>query len=248
MKMKKLIIILILASGLIIGLSHQRTEAQQTPDFDLNWSTNTYISPDYPGKALPITNSRIKVTAIPTAKLVDNESTFTYNWFLDDRFIRQFSGEGKTTFNFLAKDEANYVYHVKVRILDKNARFITQKDIFIKLVKPESILKVISTDTPIGNLLANTELFIHTTGDLKIQAIPYFFNANPTNLDFSWQLDNQTLSDPTKKNPDFLTLTFQDIKPIFTKNLSWLITNKDNPNEKSVNQLNVSNINTITSD
>lgn len=134
--MKKIIIIFIFSVVSLYAIPYT-LHAQVRVDFVLDWSTDTYIPLNYPGKALAINNSLIKVNAIPIAKSAANIESLQYQWYLDDAFVPTASGKGKTTFYFRARKSEGSTHEVRLKILDANGNQLTQKNLLIKIAAPE---------------------------------------------------------------------------------------------------------------
>lgn len=234
--MKKIILIpLLLLTPFFIVLAQAQPNSI---DFTLSWSTNTYIPPEYQGKALPIRNSLIKIIAIPANRTSAANTTFKYDWYLDDVYLKSISGINKSFFYFKADKKTNFPYKIELRIFNKLNQEIFKKSISIKTVKPEayfsyaevmdkqvekyskdSVINFSKIETELNFLEINPSNFIIKNTAEKPQkfvyflAQPYFFNINnPRSLEFIWNLDDDLIY-----NSKYFIKEFKALNPNFMK-------------------------------
>jgi len=81
------------------GFSLSQTFYLGAAEVDLLWETPAYVPPVYRGKALAVSQSSVKVAAIPQGFKV-SDSSLIYNWNLNGKEMPNLSGKGKNTFNF----------------------------------------------------------------------------------------------------------------------------------------------------
>jgi len=161
----------------LIGLAETSNQSllsdANIKNFDLNWSTDTYTSFGYEGRALPVRGGLVFVDA-EVSIFSGDAKNLKYSWFLEDIFQKNKSGYGKTSFYFYARQTPGTYHTVRVQVFNEDRTIFQEKTIKIPIVKPEIILS-----------LANTN-------KLSIIAKPYFFSINKlTDLVFEWTLEGQ---------------------------------------------------------
>lgn len=226
---------------LLIFISGHYVHAASSPDFILAWTADTYAPSSYQGKNLPVSDSFIKVTAIPTFSLPMDIKTLNFNWFIDGNFSRDASGYGKSILNFQNYKNANSYYEIKLRILYSDSRLLAEKTITIKTVKPEIIFQ--NAEEPMNGLnIINPDqaLYMSSNKTFSLMALPLFFNIrNISDLNFTWQFDNQTFEDPAKKNQNIFNIVVGKVSAIVEKTLNLTVTNKNSQFEKNNATLNI---------
>lgn len=200
--MKHVIKFLFFSSFVAVCLLGNQLPASSAPDdFTLAWACDSYIPPDYPGKALPTAGSKIKVTAMPTKKLSYNPDLLNYRWFLDDDIMGWANGRGKSSLRFTATKETGY-HVVELQALDSQETVVFRQTISILMSRPQMILK----DSLTGYSLE--ENYLASTGqNLNFKAVPLFFPiSNLSQLVFQWKVDNINVP-IEEKDADWLKLT-----------------------------------------
>ena len=185
----------------------KKTITIQPASVDLLWETvNSYVPPFYKGKALPSSESKIKVVAVPNlktsagAKLKEND--FTYNWERNLKFSQNLSGYGKSTYTF----QNNYLdQSEKIELIISSIKdnYTAKKIINIPMVSPEIVFYEKNPLRGINYEKALTSDFSMQGKESTIVAEPYFFSpANPISeeLRYEWSLNNESILPPLIKN------------------------------------------------
>ncbi|HRY52963.1 MAG TPA: hypothetical protein P5089_03965 [Candidatus Portnoybacteria bacterium] len=207
-KIKKSILInlLLLIALISIGLYI----AEQTPsanagtnDFLMTWSSNSYIPPQYAGKALPTIGTTVEIVVLPVKKLSQDADAFTYLWVLDGKQAYSSQGKGKSSFQFQITKWDGDKHEVEARVLDAQENMLWRGFLTIKVRQPQILF-----NTPNNNYAVSESMSVNTGKELTIYAIPLFFRANKiSDLVFNWQLNEQTLTPALgEQNPDKLII------------------------------------------
>ncbi len=203
--------------------------------FLLSWSADSYVPPDYAGKALPAHGGYIKVVAVPTKILPMNPDKYTYRWLLDGDVMGWASGQGKATFIFQVNKWPGASYQIEAQILDSQEKLVSRIDMSIQVAQPTVLLRQQNSDyTLINNF--NTA----TGRDLKLVASPPFFNIRKlSELNWDWQLDGQSLFAKNEKNPEQLTIKIPTgtLGAYMQKNLSLTIANLKDETQSAISNL-----------
>lgn len=193
-------------------------------DWLLAWSSDSYIPPDYQGRALPSRGSTIKVALVPINKSAPNSEQLIYRWLLDDEVAYSAGGRGKSSFAFKATKWGGDSHRIEAQILDGQENIVWRSSLSIRIANPQVTLKTS------GGQYAIVDSADSGTGrNLALSARPFFFQAQKiSDLLFKWTLDGQTLTAPDEKDPDRLTIKIPAGKLSETvyKNLSLFVENK----------------------
>jgi len=178
----------------------------------LSWYAQTYTPVWYQGKALPIPNSVVIVTATPhividgvTLKPTD----LVYTWGYENR-DRLLTGVGKQSFAVQMPDQADIDQQVYVAIEDMGRRIRKEASIFITTTLPRSAVYRL---TPLGGIdpraaASTIAAFRHETIDL--QAEPFFFpTLSKKDMRFQWTIGGITPSG-NPQNPFVATIEASD--------------------------------------
>lgn len=208
--------------AIIIGeqpISGQASINFRTSNLSLVWSSDTYIPGWFLGKALPVPESKIKVSALPTFignGLKESPDNLIYRWFLDDEPINEFSGIGRQSFEFDANFLPDTVYRVKVAVENDDKTIKNEKTIFIRTVSPALLIYPIK---PLEGILVHSaikEVVSGKYGDIfDFIAEPFFTTASPNGLQFKWEIGNKKLSG-SPKEPNILTINTDANSPLNT--------------------------------
>lgn len=222
-------------------MPNRAIRAEETPGFILSWASDSYIPPFYAGKALPSTDSFIKITAMPTFSLPMDINTLKFNWFSDGRLIGSASGEGKSTYIFKAYKSADSSCEIKLRVLYPNSKLLAEKIIFIRIVKPEILWQTAEMPEFIPTIInPENKFYLIAKQNINFIAQPLFFNFQKfTDLNFFWQFDEQKFEDPDKENQNVFNLATGQIGNLAEKILNLVMINKNKPFEKITAKLNI---------
>ena len=233
-------IIIIIAITLIGGwllISSPRQISAADNDFILAWSSNSYVPADYEGRALPSLGSQITVAVMPAKKTL-NSDTLTYRWLLDNELIGWANGQGKSSFRFAASHQDGAPHQIESQVLNADGNQLLWRGFLtVKLVRAQILIR------EAGAGYSAQEVLTTATGrDLKLFARPLFFHIkNPSEINFSWQFDGQTLASPDQKNLDQLTLKIPagNLAATLTKSLKSTINHKTDPRQSATVNLNI---------
>lgn len=178
----------------------------QPSDVDILWEANTYTPPFYKGKALPTSQSFIKMIGIPyfigkTGKI--SPDNLVFSWKKTYTPNPNDSGIGKNIYLYRG------TYTLNDDIIDTTVSsgdetlFISKKT-KISISEPKIIFY---ENRPLEGTRYENSLggnFSIKAKELTLRAEPYFFsfsNTNNNSADFEWQLDGKKLeANPDKKS------------------------------------------------
>lgn len=169
---------------------------------DLLWeATESYTPPFYKGKALPSTNSQIKMHAIPA---LNAPRSMVYTWSKDDTVLGSMSGAGKSSYIFRNSELNN---SEKITINGSSGNFNV------------STTKIVQIENPTYIVYKKNEGFIdYATGSqnsvstnqqgIILRIEPFFFSANrnPRILSFSI-LDNENYNISNSNKPNEIAIS-----------------------------------------
>lgn len=164
---------------------------------DLLWEApESYVPPFYKGKALPLGQAKIKVTAIPETLLIEPNDSDKLIYYWDNNFERQVakSGFGRNSFTFEA-DPLLENERVKVTTNDRRENsFATNSiDIPTAVYQPKILFYEINDN---GRLMTNKALNTNSTiegNKVKLAFHPLnisSYEKNFTDLFVDWQVNN----------------------------------------------------------
>lgn len=175
-------------------------------EIDLLWeATDSYVPPFYKGKALPSSESSIKVVAIPSLKSGGvrlKPENLVYTWRRNFNTTPTSSGYGKSAFVF----KHSYLNDVdiidlSVSALDNGSR--AEGRIIIRVGEPKIIFY---ENRPLEGVRYNSALnrgFTMRGNRVTIVAEPYFFSPGDpksSDLDYEWSVNNSPIATPENKN------------------------------------------------
>jgi hypothetical protein len=173
-------------------------------EIDLMWeSANGYTPPFYRGKALPTSESDIRVVAIPnTTTIKQGKGDISYSWSAgqNDTVMTDASGYNKDSFEF-QNSAINLTESVSVTASSVDGRYNATNSIDVPIVSPQVIFYKRS---PTDGVLYNQALDDSTTiteDEATIVAVPYFLATvgNENNFTYNWQINGSPIDTPAKK-------------------------------------------------
>ncbi len=180
----------------------------QAADVDLLWETSSYIPPQYQGKALPISGSKIKITAIPWGMEIA-DSKLIYEWNLNNKNILDQSGTGKKTITITTSDLGNDKDVIKLKVSTPSADISAEKTISIKINEPKILFY---EESPLEGPLYQKALngsFSLQNPELSIRAEPYFFSRGTlSSLIKKWAINSKEVE--ISKKPNIINLSIQE--------------------------------------
>jgi len=175
-------------------------------DLDLLWEAiDSYVPPFYRGKALPASETQIKVVAIPvmrTGSIQVNPSSMVYNWKKNFQNIKNSSGFGKNSFTF-RNGYLDDIESVSVEVSSLNQSTTNSDQVKIQIRTPKILF---SEDDILEGTNYTYELqrgFTPRTTQTTIVAEPLFFsskNATSPDFSYSWELNDESTRTPALKN------------------------------------------------
>ena len=169
-------------------------------EVDLLWETaNAYTPPFYRGKALPTSESIIRVVAIPHTS---NDSGTVYDWYRNYDAIGEASGYGKNTFLF-KNSPLNRNETIAVDTTENDTGAIAKNTTTITITDP--ILHFYQNNPLMGTLYNQTVdsgVTIDNT-DVTLVAEPYFItprSLDSSDLLYTWNIDGSKITPPEQRN------------------------------------------------
>ncbi len=204
-------------------------------NFVLTWSSDSYIPQNYEGRALPTHSSKISVVVLPIKKLSPDPETLYYRWLLDNRVFGANSGQGKSSFDFVATKWGGEAHDIELQILDADGNLAESYFISIPIVEPQILLV-----TPASNYTAKDSLAAQTNQEINLFAMPLFFSIkNISELNFEWSFDGSAIpnSDPKNLNRFVLKIPAGELSELLLHELKLYATKQQNELEVASNNL-----------
>ena len=199
-----------------LGNTFLRGSATVNPgEVDILWeASDTYTPPFYKGKALPTSESSIRVTAIPNAfkssggayKIGD----LSYKWSRNSEILGSLSGRAVSTLSF-KNDYLKRGELIGVETRNTSDVKIGKAEINIEIVDPKILFY---EKNPLLGVLYNKSLFNSINlpnEELSLVAEPYFIspsNKNSNQIKYSWSLNGNPVT-TSYKIPNVLVLRQQ---------------------------------------
>jgi hypothetical protein len=176
------------------GASFRKDFSFRTADVDILWEALTYTPPGYKGKALPTSESSIRITAVPHFPDSVSPSKLIYNWSVDFKNKPDVSGLGKRIF-LLKSVQVFQENKISVRVSNYDRSVTAEKNISIKISQPKIIFY---EENPLEGTRYNIALqkdFQLNSDAMNIRAEPFFFSTrNFKNLLYEWTMNNQKIA------------------------------------------------------
>ncbi len=173
-------------------------------DVDILWEALTYTPSWYKGKALPSSESLIKITAVPHFPSSISPSKLIYNWNIDFKNKPDISGVGKRSFTLRSADVFNK-NKINVTVSNYDKSITAEKNISITIGQPKIIFY---EENPLEGTRSNQAMqkdFQMASDTINIRAEPFFFSTtNLKNLLYEWTMNNQKIA--TEEFPNILSL------------------------------------------
>ncbi|MDP3772082.1 MAG: hypothetical protein Q8Q94_01745 [bacterium] len=174
----------------------------------LTWFAETYTPRWYKGKALPVEQSVVTITAIPEVIINGQRiapENLIYHWSYDDQDNIE-EGRGKRTFRIRTRDFPQSSHDIRLVVEDMSHTLYQEGRLFILTTEPQGEIYAL---TPMGGVAANTTLqnfYAPTRGSYDFVFEPFFFPITTRGeLNYQWSLNN-TLLVGAPENPYFLTI------------------------------------------
>ncbi len=165
---------------------------------DLLWETPGYAPPPYQGKILAVSQSIIKITAVPQG-FTSSDSRLIYEWKRNDKAVSDASGSGKKTFTFYAAPAGTE--NIEVRISNPNNTAIAVKQIQIPINEPKILFY---EENPLEGPQYQKEIspvFSMAKPELILRAEPFFFSKRAIPLlSYEWKMNGKNAVNQAKPN------------------------------------------------
>ncbi len=182
---------------------------------DLLWqATDSYVPRFYRGKALPSSENKIKIIAIPDIKSSSGglkSSDFSYHWKNGYNPVESASGWGKSSFSF-KNNYLDTVDNISVTLSSIDGLYNAKGSVSIIPGQPKIILYEIINDKLVKYEKALDGNFLSPKSRLSLFAVPYFFSAsNETSPDltYNWTA-NDSQAEPSGSKNVFNVITNGD--------------------------------------
>ncbi|MDD4989179.1 MAG: hypothetical protein PHV42_02010 [Candidatus Pacebacteria bacterium] len=179
------------------GTHVEKELSLQSANVDLAWQAYSYTPPFYEGKSLFPVQGTVKVVALPD--LVDGNGVpiasdkLIYKWTQDGEILGDNSGYGQNNYAF-SGDIFSRPVTIKVEVSSLSGNQTAEKTIVISPTTPQTVLY---EDDPLFGIKYERSLpasFSLTNPEIKINAVPYFFNIN-NSLTYSWDMNGNPFTD-----------------------------------------------------
>lgn len=204
----------------------------QSSSVDLTWDATARAPASYKGKILPTRKSTVNISA-----LFSGNNGLIFDWRLDDKFLSNKSGPGKSELSFIIDDYAGGDKSVRLEIKTPNNAIVATESISIPIARPQTLIYFADpeTETPYGISLKN---LIVTPTRLNFAAQNYFFNAPDKNLNWQWMLNNQEVAGADSK-PWLASLDLSNIGALFSFQIQVAVKNPNNDLEMAQSTINL---------
>jgi hypothetical protein len=192
------------------GQNLQKILTFRPSEIDLVWEAQSYTPPFYKGKALFPYQGLVKVVAIP--QMVDSNganlkpSALTYKWKKDGNIVTVSSGYGKNVFYFNGGVPLRAVT-IEVEASSEDNQMFAVNSVDIKPIQP--MVRFYENDPKMGILWNNiiNSRFVLQNEEVKISAIPYFFDVaskNDSNLRYDWKMNGTAVKNTNGNLSDII--------------------------------------------
>lgn len=177
-----------------------------TPSYmEVLWHTNSYTPPWYRGKALPARGSIATVTALPVFAYRGqniNPATLTYDWWLDNKLLKNESGRGKSILPIRISSNGNITHNVRVRVEDPKSGITQEKSVELN-VQDQKILfyELDPLRGPKTQQAIGAPFMLPAGAEAQFLSVPYYISGNPQFFSHTWSINsvNLDLSGDTNK-------------------------------------------------
>lgn len=225
--------------AIVVAPSGSRLEQTRSfilADVDLLWEARTSRPVFYPGKALPVLRSKVKIVAQPHFIFEGKRfspKNLIYKWFFGDELFQEQSGFGRQSFEFsipIIGSENS----VRAEVSSPNEDIKAIKTIFVPLADPQVLFY---EENPLQGPKFNRALASFKTGSpsqIDFRAEPYYFSS--PSLVYNWLINGIS----AKKEPPFNILNLK-VGEGFLGDilLNLMVENFDNPLETKENNVKI---------
>lgn len=174
------------------GVSVTRRLSFKPLDIEMFWEADTYTPPFYKGKALPGSQSTLRLFARVVGS-TSNQSAFTYRWKKDGVALQAVSGYGKSLVT-LEKAVSSSGSVFEVSVFGSDGSFIGKEQLVIRPVEPliifyeDRALEGIRYQTALGGSVAAP------SNEFTLRAEPYFVSRTHREngqVLYRWSIDGR---------------------------------------------------------
>lgn len=189
------------------GINIQKQITVSSKSMDVLWEVKDgYVPPFYKGKALPTSESRIKVSAMPNKNTLE---TYIAKWKLNSVILDGGANTGKMSFEY-RNSYLKESDEISLEIGSLSNTINTKKIIYIPISEPSILFYKI--DGALGTLYNKSlnSMIEMDKNTLIVSAEPYYFSPKSIRdgqLTFKWKVNNSPITTPKKKN--ILELAFE---------------------------------------
>lgn len=192
-------------------LDGRKAQAEKTiyaADLALTWSAETYVPRWYKGKALPVPNSMVNVSAIPNFVLdgrIVPPSVLIYRWTIDESRVARES-LGRQTLRFQMADFNGASHVVGVTVEDPARQISKQAYLTINSASPRVLVYKASPLGGIEHRFAQADVSASLNKILDLVSEPFFFaTRSKINLFYRWLIAGSDIQGQPR-DPSVLTI------------------------------------------
>lgn len=194
--------IISLSSGTRIPVRHTLTPSR----VDLIIEGHTTVPSFYEGRALPSTDSTMRLIALPDFGDGFNPENYAYTWRLNNKV--QFGGSLKGQYVTEMTLPLGQEHVVSVDVINADGVTVRQAAVTVPVATPEIHFY---EDNPLrGTALNSIGDNLNLLGEeVTVRAEPFYMDNNILNQNYliEWEVDNQVVQNP---NADQMTITLQN--------------------------------------
>lgn len=207
----------------------------QAAEVDILWETPGYAPASYRGKTLAVSQSLVKLTAIPQG-ISTAASRLIYEWKRNGKNLASASGAGKRTLSFYAAETGAETIELKVSVPDSG--MAAQNSLYLEISRPKILFyEEDSWEGPQYQKELGSD-FNLAVPQIIVRAEPYFFSKRAlSGLSIQWQMNSKDISVPQKPNILPLAVPSEEAKGTSLINLS--LSNPLNPLEAAGKMLQI---------
>lgn len=180
------------------GINIRAEKEIKISEIDLLWQAHTFTPAFYKGKAMPVENGLVKVTAIPHG--LGASKSLIYEWQRDFKNLPNSSGLGRNSISFSFSDVTNEET-ISVKVSTTNGNNIVEKTINIRIKDMEVVLY---EESPLEGVLYQKALGNKVQllqPEIVIRAEPYFFQKSDIDsLTYEWRMNQKPIKSLAKPN------------------------------------------------
>ncbi|MCI0565815.1 hypothetical protein L0Y46_01315 [bacterium] len=167
---------------------------------DVIWEADTYTPPFYRGKALPSTESKIKLWAVPDIRSDSgarvSSNNLVYEWRINGLPVREISGYGKNA-AFIQSGYLGQSNVAEVVARTSDGVISASGKSYYQIVEPWLVFYEKNSLTGIlFNTMLGNDVRLSKGDSIILRAVPYFFDRDAlqgSNAAYTWKLDRDII-------------------------------------------------------